>query len=218
MSLFNKERKDADKQVDNVLQFRNSNGYRRAKMKLEVTQKKVAITASIVSIAFIVALINQQLLKSQTSGRGIASVQDSAGISMAWQYDLAKKLSRETRRDLASLGSRPNEMDQLRFGVLEGKYALHFDQGSLALIEFSEKESGERPKYIEDKEAFLKNYKNLFKVAFKDVKRTATDTSNSETKQDTFELLDEYNKVMAKASFVSDQYGRVLSMKMDRVN
>src|SRR5262249_26214153 len=153
---FNKENKNADKQLDNVLQFRNSNGYRRAKMKLELNQKKVAITASIVSIAFIVALLNQQLLKSQNGGRGIASVQDSSMVNVSWQYDLAKKLAKETRRDLASLGSRPNEMDQLRFGVLEGKYALHFEQGALSLIEFSEKESGERPKYIEDKEAFLK--------------------------------------------------------------
>ena len=48
MSEFNNPNKNADKNLDNVVVLKNPNGFRRANMKLELNQKKVAVTASII--------------------------------------------------------------------------------------------------------------------------------------------------------------------------
>ncbi len=221
MSEFNKPNKNADKKMDsnnNVVMLKNPNGFRRARMRLELNQKKVAITASIISISFIVALTNQQLLNNQNTSRTIASA--SLG-DQSWQFDLAQKLANDTKRDIASVGTKPNEIDQLRFGFLEGKYSLRFEEGGLKEIQFSDKESGDRPKYIEDKEAFLNSNKNLFKVGYRQIKKAEsrdvanqTDSSNVEV----YDMIDEHNKIIAKAEFYTDTSGRLMTFKMASVS
>lgn len=221
MSEFNNPNRNSEKKLDNVILLKNPIGIRRASMKLQLNQKKVAIAASIVSIAFIVSLANQNLLSKNDSnyGRGIASTGSNSDFQ--WQYDLAQRLSKEVKHDLASLGTRPNEVDQLRFGLLEGKYALRFENGGLKEIEFIEQDSEVKPKYIGDKENFIANNKNLLKVTFKEIKKAETRNvanalANNETIE-VYEMLDDHNKVQSRAEFKNDTLGRMLSFKVEQV-
>lgn len=215
MDSVNNSKQKSEK--DNVIKFTNVIGYNRAEGLMELKNKRIAISASIISIAVLVTIANSKLLSQKEShGRMIASVHETLTSSNSqWYQSLSKKLAKEPQRGLASIGKTPSPMDQLRFGFLEGKYALRFEEGSLAEIEFY-KSSDMKPRIIANKEEFLNDYKDLLKLPYNSVEKL-TEYNVEGVKEEVYALKGEDKKVMAKAYFGLDQEsGRFLSLKIER--
>jgi hypothetical protein len=136
-------------------------------------QKKIILSISMISIMMLVSVFNQLLLTPQkpkgNQSRAIASFGDSRDFSFNqvqrdWEYKLAEKLSKEGSKDMSSIGRRPDPFDQLRFGLLEGKYSFLLENGKIKKIEFVETDT-DRPKYINRKD-FLETHNGLLDVSF----------------------------------------------------
>ncbi len=211
-----------EKSVNKIIKLQTS-GTRRVQMKIDTTEKKAALMASILSIIAVVTFLNQKILSqfeipSQRNVRGIASINDQAEYGFQWQRDLAKELSSKTKRSIASYGEAPSKLDQVRFGLLEGKYAFVFDdQKEVLEIRFNDALAGEKPKFIKNYQAFLLDNKDILMPELASLKVSQIETRNSE-KEQFMEALDESNQVIGKVSVVTDLSGRFLSMKFTKSN
>jgi hypothetical protein len=198
------------------------------KVSLELEGRKVVLTASLVSILIVLSIFNQNIFSPAKStpvqqDRGIACDPASglcpelAPLNTEWEYKLAKQMAQndtQGERDLSSIGQLPSPIEQFRFGLLENKYRFNFDDGKISSIQFPD-ESPDRPKYITEREEFLKSHAALFSVPFKSIKLALKENSGENVKE-TFNLLDGENKTTGKAVIVTDQYGRLISVDIAR--
>lgn len=75
---------------------------------------------------------------------------------------LASKLAGIKERALASIGRPADPLENFRFGVLEGKYALTMNGDKISEISFIDTPNSEgRPRLIEDRVTFLKKHSQL---------------------------------------------------------
>ncbi len=197
------------------------------KASFEVESRKVVLSASLVSILIVLSVFNQNIFSPAKStpvqqARGIACDPSMGGcpelvpLNTEWEYKLAKQMAQgetEGERDLSSIGQLPSPIEQFRFGLLENKYQFNFDEGKVSGIQFPEK-SPDRPKYITEPEAFLKDHAGLFSVAFKSTQLASKETAGENVKA-TFDLKDSDDKATGRAVIVTDQYGRLLSLDIN---
>jgi hypothetical protein len=188
--------------------------------KAQEDRKRIYAFASLASILVLVTVANltmwsrSDLKPVASSGRGIASV-DPDQIktqSLEEARSIYRKMEQEGRSP-ASVGEKPSLVDQLRFGVLEGKYSLRMKDGKLLEVEFVDTEqSSDRPKYISQPETFLKEYEALLPVGFDKIEKTTETRSPSDVHQ-SFNL-NKNNQTQATAEFHHDEFGRMISMKI----
>jgi hypothetical protein len=203
-----------EKNVNKIIRLKTP-GTRRVQMKMEINEKKAALTASILSVIALVTFFNQKILShfdTNKTSRSIASLNEKAQFEFEWQKDLASKLSQKSNREIASYGEQPSKLDSIRFGLLEGKYAFSFDNDKISEIKFQETASADRPKYIPNIENFLIDNKDVFVPDLSLIKTTDTKTEG-ETKEQTLELFNSTNQTLGKVTYISDLSGRFLSMK-----
>lgn len=203
-----------EKNVNTVIRLKTP-GTRRVEMKLEMNEKKAALTASILSVVALATFFNQKILThfdTNKNSRSIASVNEEAQFEFQWQKDLANKLSEKSNRKIASFGETPSKLDQIRFGTLEGKYSFSFSNETISEIKFQETASSDRPKYIPNFEHFLMENKDVFIPDLSSIKSVAN-KMEAETREQTLELFNATNKTLGRVTYVSDHSGRFLSMK-----
>jgi len=195
------------------------------KVRTDLENRRILISASLVSVLLVVSLFNETLFSQKETPeahqvRAVANVTRFMNIEKAdsiWEKKLALALSRKDDRDPASLGQSASPMEQLRFGLLEGKYAFQMEQGKIKAIEYVDTDAtNDRPKYINDKPAFLDNYRDLFKINFSKVIKKGEESEGLLSKE-TYQL---YNagRVVGEAQFVSDQFGRIRVVRVDSLN
>ena len=106
------------------------------KVNFTLEQRRVLLSASLVSVIGLISLVNQTLgLRNQAaqSIRGLASDEKYVKFDqgqLQWQRKLARELAK-SERDVASLGHKPSAFEQLRFGFFEGKYAFQLEHGKI---------------------------------------------------------------------------------------
>lgn len=203
-----------EKNVNKVIRLKTP-GTRRVQMKLELNEKKAALTASILSVVALATFFNQKIVShfdSSKSSRTIASLNEQAEFEFQWQKELASKLSDKSNRKVASYGEQPSKLDQIRFGMLEGKYAFSFDNERISEIKFQETDSADRPKYIPNVENFLIENKDVL-VPNVSLVKTIDSKAQGEDNEQTLELFDASNKTLGLVTYVSDKSGRLRSMK-----
>jgi hypothetical protein len=212
-----------------VLQFPGTNSERATIVAEEVKASKAALKKPMMTLASVVMMataVNFFVSRSNDSAsdmvamnthgvqsRSLASVGD-AGRSLRdqrFEKDLAKKLSKLSSRDIASVGRAPSNEDRLRFGYLEGKYALRMNSGKISEIEFAS--SPDAPKYLNDRVEFLKSHKELMPVDF-EVARNVSREVLPKSIQETYQLV-QNDQVGAEVRFELDLYGRLISMKVE---
>lgn len=210
----NQPSQKTEKIVNKVIKLKTP-GTRRVQMKMEVNEKKAALTASILSVIALVTFFNQKIsshLDPSKTSRSIASLNEQAQVEFEWQKDLVNQLSKKSNREIASYGEQPSKLDSIRFGLLEGKYSFSFDNDRIAEIKFQETAAADRPKYIPSIENFLIENKDVFIPELSQIKTMDTKTEG-ELKEQTLELLGNSNQTLGKVTYVSDHAGRFLSMK-----
>ncbi len=144
--------------------------------------------------------------------RGIASVSPAEISIKKMKFQLNRELVTSRVRKAASVGSRPTDLDNLTFGLLEGKYAVRLESGKLAQLEFSDAQgNGDRPKYINDRKSFIQSYKTLLPVDFESVQALP---STGEKGVEIFNLISSDLSRVGQVHFKVDDSGRLISMKV----
>jgi hypothetical protein len=148
--------------------------------------------------------------------RSLASVGESGrGLrDPNYEQSLARKLSKLSSRDIASVGRMPSFEDRLRFGYLEGKYALRMNSGKIQEIEFAS--APDAPKYLNDRVQFLTLYKDLLPVDFEQARNVGREVMPKKI-HETYQLV-QNDRVEAEVRFELDLYGRLLSMKVESIH
>lgn len=130
-----------------------------------------------------------------------------------WEHSVAEKLKEAKgilERGPANFGRAPSEVEELRFGILRGKYRIQFSEGAkIQEIAFIESiDSGEQPVMLEGQE-FLTKFQSDFAVTFNSYKLKEKSENN-----ETYELLDPANGLAGLAIFDRDDKGRLLKFRV----
>lgn len=203
-----------EKNVNKVISLKTP-GTRRVQMKLDLNERKAALTASIVSVVALATFFNQKIVShfdSSKTTRTIASMNEQAEFEFQWQKELAQKLSEKSNRKIASFGEQPSKLDQIRFGMFEGKYAFSFENEKISEIKFQETASEDRPKYIPNVENFLIENKDVL-VPDVSLVKTIDSKVTGDDKEQILELFNAENKTLGRVTYISDKSGRLRSMK-----
>lgn len=210
---------NSEKNVNKVIKLKTP-GTRRVQMKLDTNEKKAALTASILSVIALVTFFNQRIVshfgERDSTSRNIASLNEKATFEFEWQKDLAQKLAEKSNRGIASYGNHPSQIDQIRFGLLEGKYAFNVIDDKISEITFQETDSADRPKYISNVESFLIENKAVFAPDLTLIK-VLEDKESEGFVEHTLELFGPEHESLGKVTYKSDKAGRFLSMKLQPV-
>lgn len=100
--------------------------------------------------------------KTNTDSRSVASFDDRAVSQkeINWEHELAKSLHNQGHD--GKIAERPTAMDQLVFGILQGKYNIEIVDGSVKSIRLK---NSETVGIDTNPEQILKDYKSIFKGA-----------------------------------------------------
>jgi hypothetical protein len=191
------------------------------KARFDLEHAKIALSTSLLSVVVLVTLANKNLMSGDSAepvrvSRAIASV--PTGTSDA-EDSLVRALA---KKELGShaIGRRPSSLEALRFGTLEGKYAIRLsDEGKLAELEFtSNSESGDlsetdRPKHIQNRAEFISQNHELMPVAFDKAVWIEVEPSGDSTTE-IYQLVNEVSRPVGTVEFKLDKAGRMLSMKV----
>lgn len=161
--------------------------------------------------------INQTSINSpQNAGRGIAS-EGSGPSSNDFDKRMARRLANLLPNDDASIGRKPTAIDDLNFGILEGKYSMHFEGGKVDQIQFvrDETRAKEQPYLVADPKEFLKEYQNLFSISFEFVKENTARQLANQSANKTYSLF-KGDKEVGTAQFELDSEGRLIKLNLIR--
>jgi len=130
---------------------------------------------------------------------------------------LASEMAMVKRRGLASIGRPADSLETLRFGILEGKYALTVNGGKVSEIDFIDNPGTEsRPLAVIDRAEFIKKYGALLDAA-SIPKRISVDIQGNK-------IVEKYRVKSAKedtdliVSFVLDETDRLFNIKTEKVS
>lgn len=215
MSDIKNTSQTTEKGLNKIIEL-DSKRIRGMKMKLEISNKKSVLTASVISIVAMVTFVNQQIVSRNETvqSRNIASVNliEKNNYKFQWQRDLSEKLARE-KRMVASVGESPTAINQIRFGLLEGKYTVVLNGESIKEIEFAQT-NDDRPKFIDVEKMILENIAS-FNPEAASIKLNQEEIVNSQ-KEVIYTLESSDKKVVSRAYVVYDNYGRFRNLKISQ--
>lgn len=204
-----------DPKDNKVLEFPKAKSFRKRLMDRTQDQRAV-LGLSIVSVLVISIFLNEWIIKSQskmdsmTSGREIASFDDrDSAENVAWEHDLAQRLSQEKAEAKSMMAEKPTLKDELVFGFLEGKYKTHINNSKIEGFDFTSAQAGDQPLVIREKAEFLKIFKTVFSLNYSKV-----ELDHREGSMESYKLLSSLGKIVGEAHFDLDDRGRVLSFKL----
>ncbi len=214
-----------DKTIDNnVLQLRLRTNLLNNRASLATESRRfqnIVASGALATTLFLVTILNFALSSHietpVAQSRGIASVAPMVDNEISnWDKSVLKRMAQQTERKMASISSKATELDQLRFGLLEGKYALKLEDGKISEILFQDSAgSTSRPKYIDSKDEFLNQYRGLIKSDFSTASRVGEKIDNGNIVE-SYQLIGPKSSPVAVAKFTSDQYGRLISFRIER--
>jgi len=195
-----------------------------ALQKIEAKRFFYALSAfSVIAMAVVIAEKLNSLNRPQyilaanydqnKMNRAIASQENIEVVeNIRWGHDLVGKIN-DSSRIPAAIGSQPDQLDQLRYGELAGKYRLVGTRDQKIMeIEYVESDhSSEVPVHVRNRSGFLIEHKSLLAVSFDQVE-VESKTAQSEV----YRLLNQEGQSVGKASYHFDEGGRMLSIKVGK--
>lgn len=220
--------------MSQILQFPKDKS-KRVRAQRKADGQKWFLTLSLFSFILVAVFSNEQMMKNQRPvylisdnsprsleqvNRAIASAQPlNLFRDVEWEHSLAKRLGEkdESNRMPASTAQKISLLDQLRYGVLAGKYRLissgselQPDNMKLREIEYVESlEIADRPVQIEDHQKFLKQYGSLLPTGF-----SKSVLAKNERGEETWHLLSESGQIVGRATMRFDDGGHFLGLKV----
>lgn len=198
----------------------------RAREFQSVDMKKAFLSLSLLSLIVMAVSLNDHWTSGQRNvyvisdspgqlkqlNRAIASAQPHYLFrDVEWEHRLASRLANyDLKRAPAAVPAQKTEIDNLRYGVLAGKYRLQQEQSKISEIEYIDSiEQGDHPQDF-SREQFLSQYKDLFVVPYD---RSAME-SHGENRE-IHRLFDKKGQAIGRAAFELDERGHVLSLKFE---
>jgi hypothetical protein len=191
--------------------------------------KKLALSFSILAIVVMALSLNEKINSANRPqyvlagspdrldklNRAIASAEPVDIVEdVRWEHDLVGKLDSVDHRQPASLGQRPSQIDDLRFGELAGKYRISEKSSHIQEIEYVDStDVADRPIFVRDRGGFLQDHNSLFFVKFESLKREPASTAQSEI----YRLFDKTGNPVGQAAFLLDDGGHFISLKVQEV-
>lgn len=207
----------SDKKDNNIIEFPvDKIKSKKHRMLIKMRQQKFIFSTSLASVLLIMAIANSNLFTDSTT-RGLASSEDFKA-----QQENQKKIIdmlKKNERGLASIGTKsPNIEDRLRFEVLDGRYALRFnDNNKIKEIDFASTSSGfTTPKFIDNYESLLSDYKDILAVNFSNMELLEVEKTDDGALVQKIQLKTDVSKV-GEVDVKMDKYGRLLNLKIMKV-
>lgn len=222
-------KEDSSDYKNNIIDFPSSKSHCPKKSKylsLGLKQKKVIISTSLVSILFLVTLLNRSLdpakeaketentYASNSQGRHIANVE-----KQDWNNHLVERLAKPTRRAFASIGRKPTSRESFIYGDFlkyRDRYVVVFDEIDQHLISMNyispvgvgdsetSAPSSEAKIFRATPEEFFQSYKSLFPKGSVELIPLGEPTKTDQGRQERiYHLLDDEQKVLAKVKFTT---------------
>ncbi len=189
----------------------------KIKKSLILHEKKFIVSLSILSILAVVGIFNRGTFSNtQDVAANESNSRQPANFSLGTtnlEDSMAKELSLKSLDQNSQLGQDPSKVEQLTFGLLEGKYAVRLKDGKLNALEFSP--TSDQPKLLPNLEKFISENKEILPVYFQSVQRTQNIQLNQENVQK-FSLIGAARRQMAEVEFHLDSLGRLISMKINK--
>jgi len=194
---------------------------RGKKVRFDLEEKRVLVSASLVSILVLFTLVNFSIGTSFVEtqdpngpARDLAYVASGKKVDKEWETGLIKRLSSFGRSQRTTAGARPTALEKFSYGVLGGKYVVRFENGKVHELEFSQPEgSNGNPKYIGDRVTFLLQNRPFWPVSFKKMVRVKEGFKLGKVLE-IYNLLDAEKGVVGQVEFRLDAFGRLIFMKM----
>jgi len=228
--------------MKNVISFPENKSRKARSLERQGAQRAV-LSFSLVSLMMGALLLNDSIGRSnatryvvsdntsssdiQNLNRAIASAQPMNPFrDLEWEKKLAQRLSEDSlaTRTPAAVGKGANTLEQLRFGVLAGKYrvvdqqqdhktkAQTSDQTKVQEISYSDSDdTNDRPVFL-NPETFLKDYGSLLAVDFSEFDQGTKKPAQSQVRE--YRLLGTGKKVVGTAAFTMNDEGRFISLKI----
>ncbi len=137
-------------------------------MKTNGRQIRIAATTGLLAMSLGIFMgINHQLGLATTelgTMRGPASqiMEAVKSAKLLAERKLVHRLSKVSLRKTASIGRDANELENFRFGILEGKYQVAIKDNQISYISFIDNPNTEgRPTFVRDRSEFLSQNKKL---------------------------------------------------------
>ncbi len=207
---------DQDKKNDNVIEFPKSR-MKKANRARGIYRSQIWLAASLASLLVLVTIANNQILNEKNflfeedMKRSLASLENQ-GYDIDWEHILAGRLAKSEGREIASIGKKPNPLQDLQFGVLEGKYLILLENQKVKEIEFMDNhDQKDGLTYVTNRIEFLKQHQGLFSVSFSEIEFAYNDVKKNSVTE-LYHFLDSDSKVIGKAQFLFDSYGRLIRM------
>lgn len=184
-------------------------------------QKKFIIATAILSILIVISVFNRNAFSTNSGRIDLASLGQSHSRQIASaplgttnsEDRLTKELSIKPLDDKARWGQNPSRVEQLTFGLLEGKYSVNLKDGKLNGFELSDLAS--QPKLVKNLERFISENKEILPVNFESI--SAGKRSQGETDFiQKFTLMSSASQRLAEVEFHLDSLGRLLSMRVNK--
>src|SRR5690606_33403049 len=110
----------------------------------------------------------------ETAFRTTGQQRSLASVDGSWELKISEQAAELLKEELvrggsismedASMGRKPNSYDRLAFGVLEGKYQFHLENGKIKRIDLVDQEA--RRASLDQPADFLEEFKDLFMVTY----------------------------------------------------
>ena len=194
---------------------------KEAHKKAFLSEKKLILPTAILSILIVISVFNKNVFSTVTGHLDLASTtldtsRQVASVPLGTtnsEDNMTKELSLKPLDDKARWGQNPSRVEQLTFGLLEGKYSVRLKDGKLNGFELTDLTA--QPKMVQNLEKFISENKEILPVNFESIAQAKSTKSESENIQK-FTLLSSASRRLAEVEFHLDNLGRLLSMKINK--
>lgn len=139
------------------------------------------------------------------------NIANFGGIDLSWQKKLASRLAELNDVPAGKSARHPSAIENFLFGELKGYYLMELKGNKVREMTLKQKDAEDLPHYLGEELSFLEKNRTLWWVGF-----NQTSLKLKTKDKSIVSLLDENQKIVGEASFVWDEAGRMISLKLEK--
>ena len=177
--------------------------------------------SGLVFVFIAVTFVNQQPMNdlqqlemsSQLEGRKVASVNSlNFEAEAAWKKNLATQIAQMSDVPKGKAARPASALEKFVFGELKGYYLMHLHQEKVREMSLNQRDASDAPRYLGQELRFLQTNRDFWWLDFSELEVKEQNSNRS-----VVALLDATHKVVGEADFAWDSEGRLLSLKINKV-
>lgn len=223
---FPGKRKDSENvespPASTVVNSRTAEGKRASKSNKTLSAAIIAVvllTVAFNRLSFSSGSNSMEVASHNSEGRAIASVERlSWERDSKWEKQLAEQLASSRVRvpSAFGIGRAATAEEKLRWGLLEEKYAIAYNEGRLQIRSILLQDLKGEPATVADRAQFLNEYGLLFEASYSSAKLKAVEASAQNTVE-SYTVFGRDNQPKGEVRIELDQQNRLISLKVEPV-